>query len=59
MHLRHRCQRGPGDAGDADRALVQKELVETESSLRGILRGFGLKVGKTAPVGCEGGIKPT
>jgi transposase len=27
------------------RKLVQKELLETESSLRGILRGFGLKVG--------------
>jgi transposase len=29
------------------RKLVQKKLLETESSLRGILRGFGLKVGKT------------
>jgi transposase len=36
------------------RKLVQKELQETESSLRGILRGFGLKVGKTTPVGFEG-----
>jgi transposase len=33
------------------RKLVQKELMETESNLRGILRGFGLKVGKTTPVG--------
>jgi transposase len=33
------------------RKLLQKELLETESSLRGILRGFGLKVGKTTPVG--------
>jgi transposase len=36
---------------------VQKELQETESSLRGILRGFGLKVGKTTPVGFEGRIR--
>jgi transposase len=39
------------------RKLVQKELLETESSLRGILRGFGLKVGKTTPVGFEGRIR--
>jgi transposase len=39
------------------RKLVQKELHETESSLRGILRGFGLKVGKTTPVGFEGRIR--
>jgi hypothetical protein len=35
------------------RKLVQKWLLETESSLRGILRGFGLQVGKTTPVGFE------
>jgi hypothetical protein len=35
------------------RKLVQKWLLQTESSLRGILRGFGLKVGKTTPVGFE------
>lgn len=39
------------------RKLVQKELLETELSLRGILRGFGLKVGKTTPVRFEGRIK--
>jgi transposase len=39
------------------RKLVQKELLETESSLRGILRGFGLKVGKTTPVQFEGRVK--
>jgi hypothetical protein len=39
------------------RKLVQKELQETESSLRGILRGFGLKVGKTTPVAFEGRIR--
>jgi transposase len=39
------------------RKLVQKELLETESSLRGILRGFGLKVGKTTPVRFEGRIR--
>jgi transposase len=36
------------------RKLVRKELQETESSLRGILRGFGLKVGKTTPGGVRG-----
>jgi transposase len=39
------------------RKLVQKELLETESSLRGILRGFGLKVDKTTRVFFEGRIK--
>ena len=37
--------------------LVQKELHETEMSLRGILRGFGLKVGKTTPRDFEGRIR--
>jgi len=31
------------------RKLVQSKLRDIESSLRGILRGFGLKVGKTTP----------
>jgi transposase len=31
------------------RKLVQKALHEVEMSLRGVLRGFGLKVGKVAP----------
>jgi hypothetical protein len=39
------------------RTLVQKELLETESSLRGILRGFGLKVGNRTPVAFEGRIR--
>jgi transposase len=39
------------------RKLVQKELLEIESSLRGILGGFGLKVGKTTPVAFEGRIR--
>jgi transposase len=39
------------------RKLVQKELLETESSLRGILRGFGLKVGKTKPSEFEARIR--
>jgi transposase len=39
------------------RKLVQKELLEVESSLRGILRGFGLKVGKTTPVRFDGRIR--
>jgi transposase len=39
------------------RKLVQKELLETESSLRGILRGFGLKVGKVSALVFEGRIR--
>src|SRR5246500_3737804 len=39
------------------RKLVQKMLHEVEMSLRGVLRGFGLKVGKTTPVGFEGRIR--
>ena len=39
------------------RKLVQKELYETEMSLRCILRGFSLKVGKTTPVLFEGRIR--
>ena len=35
------------------RKLVQKMLHEVEMSLRGVLRGFGLKVGKTTPVQFE------
>ena len=31
------------------RKLVQTKLRDVEMSLRGILRGFGLKVGKTTP----------
>jgi transposase len=39
------------------RKLVQKGLHEVESSLRGILRGFGLKVGKTTAVKFEARIR--
>jgi len=39
------------------RKLVQKQVLEVESSLRGILRGFGLKVGKTTPVRFEARVK--
>jgi len=39
------------------RKLVQKQLLQVESSLRGILRGFGLKVGKTTRVQFEGRIR--
>ena len=39
------------------RKLVQKMLHEAEMSLRGILRGFGLKVGKTTPVTFEARIR--
>ena len=39
------------------RKLVQKELHETEMSLRGILRGFGLKVGQVSARDFEGRVK--
>jgi transposase len=39
------------------RRLLQSKLCDVESSLRGILRGFGLKVGKTTPKRFEGRIK--
>jgi transposase len=39
------------------RKLVQSKLRDIESSLRGILRGFGLKVGKTTPKQFEARIK--
>lgn len=39
------------------RKLVQKQVHEVESSLRGILRGFGLKVGKTTPTRFEARVK--
>jgi transposase len=39
------------------RKLVQEKLHDVEMSLRGILRGFGLKVGKTTPRGFEGRIR--
>src|SRR6202162_5525271 len=39
------------------RKLVQKALHEVEMSLRGVLRGFGLKVGKVAPSRFEARIR--
>jgi transposase len=39
------------------RKLVQSKLLDVENSLRGILRGFGLKVGKTTPKRFAGRIK--
>jgi transposase len=39
------------------RKLVQSKLQDVENSLRGILRGFGLKVGKTTPRGFAGRIQ--
>jgi len=39
------------------RKLTQKALHEVEMSLRGILRGFGLKVGKVTPTRFEARIK--
>ena len=39
------------------RKLVQSKLQDVENSLRGILRGFGLKVGPTTPKRFEGRIK--
>jgi transposase len=39
------------------RRLVQSKLQDVENSLRGILRGFGLKVGKTTPRSFAGRIR--
>jgi transposase len=39
------------------RKLIQTKLQDVESSVRGILRGFGLKVGKTTPARFAGRIK--
>ncbi len=39
------------------RKLVQAKLHDVEMSLRGILRGFGLKVGRTTPRTFEGRIR--
>ena len=39
------------------RKLVQSKLFDIEMSLRGILRGFGLKVGPTTPLRFAGRIK--
>jgi transposase len=39
------------------RKLVQSKLRDLENSLRGILRGFGLKVGKTTELGFAGRIQ--
>src|SRR5262245_65949355 len=39
------------------RKLVQVKLHDIELSLRGILRGFGLKVGPTTPARFEGRIR--
>jgi transposase len=39
------------------RKLLQVKLYDVEMSLRGILRGFGLKIGKTTPARFEGRIR--
>ncbi len=39
------------------RKLVQTKLQDVENSLRGILRGFGLKVGKTTPHNFAGRVQ--
>lgn len=39
------------------RKLVQSKLFDIEMSLRGILRGFGLKVGPTTPLALPGGSR--
>lgn len=38
------------------RKLIQSKLRDVENNVRGILRGFGLKVGKTTPRGFAGRI---
>ena len=39
------------------RSLVQSKLKDVEASLRGMLRNFGLKVGRTTPIRFAGRIK--
>jgi transposase len=39
------------------RRLIEKKLRDVEMSLRGVLRGFGLKVGKTTPSNFAGRIR--
>jgi len=39
------------------RRLVQSKLLDVQNSIRGILRGFGLKVGETTPSRFAGRIK--
>jgi transposase len=39
------------------RKLIQTKLLDVENSLRGILRGFGLKVGKTTRTSFAGRIE--
>src|SRR5581483_8747176 len=39
------------------RKLVQSKFHDVEMSVRGILRGFGLKVGKTTPCGFAGRVR--
>src|SRR6202140_4044161 len=39
------------------RKLLQNKLGDVEASLRGLLRGFGLKVGKTTPKRFAGRVK--
>jgi len=41
------------------RKLLQSKLLDVEMSLRGVLRGFGLKVGRTTKAGFASRIIPT
>jgi transposase len=41
----------------AARKLMQAKLVDIEMSLRGLLRGFGLKIGKVTPIGFEARVR--
>jgi transposase len=45
------------EAQETRAVLTQKVLHEVEMSLRGVLRGFGLKVGKTTPTQFEARIR--
>src|SRR6266567_1858661 len=50
-------QRRPQDRATDAARLVQSKLLDFENSLRGILRGFGLKVGKTTRTNFAGRIE--
>src|SRR6185437_6269224 len=50
-------RRAGSTRGPDARKLVQSKLLDIENSLRGILRGFGLKVGKTTPRSFAGRVQ--
>ena len=56
-NLPHATFKGEDAQLKAAITYLQKQIQEIESSLRGILRGFGLKVGEATPVRFEGRVE--